>query len=56
MRLAMSIRWPTTPFVLLTDEKLRREMGRRARESAITRYSTDRIIPQYIEFYERILL
>src|SRR2546423_7008239 len=40
---------------LLTDEKLRREMGKRARESAISRYRTDIIIPQYIEFYERVL-
>ena len=40
---------------LLNDKKLRRQMGRRARESAISRYSTDKIIPQYIEFYERIL-
>lgn len=40
---------------LLTDEKLRREMGRRARESATSRYSTDKIIPQYIEFYQQIL-
>ena len=37
------------------DPDLRRQMGRRARESAISRYSTDKIIPQYIEFYERIL-
>jgi len=40
---------------LLTDPKFRRDMGKRARESAITRYSTDKIIPQYIEFYERVL-
>jgi N-acetyl-alpha-D-glucosaminyl L-malate synthase BshA len=40
---------------LLADEELRREMGRRARESAISRYSTDLIIPQYINFYERVL-
>ncbi|HEY0347413.1 MAG TPA: N-acetyl-alpha-D-glucosaminyl L-malate synthase BshA [Pyrinomonadaceae bacterium] len=40
---------------LLTDKKLRRQMGRRARESAISRYSTDKIIPQYIELYERII-
>ena len=40
---------------LLEDEGLRREMGRRARESAVSRYSTDLVIPQYIEFYERIL-
>ena len=40
---------------LLTDNKLRREMGKRARASAISRYNTDKIIPQYIEFYERVL-
>jgi N-acetyl-alpha-D-glucosaminyl L-malate synthase BshA len=40
---------------LLADEELRREMGRRARESAVARYSTDLIIPQYVNFYERIL-
>jgi len=40
---------------LLADEKLRREMGQRARESAIDRYRTDVVIPQYIEFYEQIL-
>jgi N-acetyl-alpha-D-glucosaminyl L-malate synthase BshA len=40
---------------LVADEELRREMGRRARESAISRYSTDLIIPQYINFYERVL-
>lgn len=40
---------------LLTDEKLRNEMGRRARQSALSRYSTDIVIPQYIEFYERVL-
>lgn len=40
---------------LLIDGKLRREMGKRARESATSRYSTDLIIPQYIEFYERIV-
>src|SRR5438067_10446107 len=40
---------------LLSDEELRREMGRRARESAVSRYSTDLVIPQYIEFYERVI-
>src|SRR5207253_8552187 len=40
---------------LLTDKKLRREMGKRARASAISRYSTDQIIPQYIRFYEQVL-
>ena len=40
---------------LLTDAAMRREMGRKARESAIERYSTHKIIPRYIEFYERVL-
>ena len=40
---------------LLTDDKLRLEMGRRARESAISRYRTDVVIPQYIEFYEQVI-
>ena len=41
--------------LLLSDERLRREMGARARESAVSRYNTDLVIPQYIKFYERIL-
>jgi glycosyltransferase involved in cell wall biosynthesis len=40
---------------LLTDDSLRREMGKRAREFAVTNYRTDIIIPRYIEFYERVL-
>ncbi len=40
---------------LLGDEQLRREMGKKARESAIGRYSTDKVIPQYISFYEEVL-
>ena len=40
---------------LLKDKALRRTMGQRARESATSRYSTDLIIPRYIEFYERVL-
>ncbi|HEY0003939.1 MAG TPA: N-acetyl-alpha-D-glucosaminyl L-malate synthase BshA [Pyrinomonadaceae bacterium] len=40
---------------LLADRDIRRSMGQRARESAISRYSTDLVIPQYINFYERIL-
>jgi N-acetyl-alpha-D-glucosaminyl L-malate synthase BshA len=40
---------------LLSDEAARRAMGRRARESALARYSTDLVIPQYLEFYERVL-
>ncbi|HYU97356.1 MAG TPA: glycosyltransferase, partial [Pyrinomonadaceae bacterium] len=40
---------------LLTNPELRREMGKRARESAVSRYRTDIVIPQYIEFYNRVL-
>ncbi|HJR06830.1 MAG TPA: N-acetyl-alpha-D-glucosaminyl L-malate synthase BshA [Pyrinomonadaceae bacterium] len=40
---------------LLADEARRRAMGARARESALSRYNTDLVIPQYVEFYERIL-
>jgi N-acetyl-alpha-D-glucosaminyl L-malate synthase BshA len=40
---------------LLNDPILRREMGKRARESAVSRYRTDIVIPQYIEFYNRVL-
>jgi N-acetyl-alpha-D-glucosaminyl L-malate synthase BshA len=40
---------------LLADADLRRVMGKRARESALSRYRTDIVIPQYIDFYNRIL-
>jgi glycosyltransferase involved in cell wall biosynthesis len=40
---------------LLGDPTLRREMGKRARESAVSRYRTDIVIPRYIEYYERVL-
>lgn len=40
---------------LLGESELRKEMGRRAREDAVSRYSTDLVIPQYIKFYERVL-
>lgn len=40
---------------LLGDEDLRRAFGERGRELAVQRYSTDKIIPQYIAFYEKIV-
>ncbi len=40
---------------LLADADLRRNMGRRARELALAQYRTDIVIPQYIEFYEKVL-
>jgi N-acetyl-alpha-D-glucosaminyl L-malate synthase BshA len=40
---------------LLKDEDLRRAFGEKGRELAIRRYSTEKIIPQYIAFYESIV-
>jgi len=40
---------------LLANSALRREMGKRARDSAVSRYRTDIVIPQYIDFYHRVL-
>jgi L-malate glycosyltransferase len=39
----------------LNDEELRRCFGKRGRELAISRYSSDLIIPQYLAFYEKVL-
>jgi L-malate glycosyltransferase len=41
--------------LLLSDESFRREAGRLARQRALSRYSTDLIIPRYLEFYERVI-
>ena len=40
---------------LLHDEELRRGFGEKGRELAVQRYSTSKIIPQYIAFYEKIV-
>ncbi|MBS1793078.1 MAG: N-acetyl-alpha-D-glucosaminyl L-malate synthase BshA [Acidobacteria bacterium] len=40
---------------LLNNEDLRRAFGARGRELAVSRYSTQKIIPQYIAFYEQVL-
>ncbi|HEV7700726.1 MAG TPA: N-acetyl-alpha-D-glucosaminyl L-malate synthase BshA [Pyrinomonadaceae bacterium] len=40
---------------LLKDEDLRRLFGEKGRELAVQRYSTEKIIPQYIAFYEKIV-
>ncbi|MGB7070549.1 MAG: N-acetyl-alpha-D-glucosaminyl L-malate synthase BshA [Pyrinomonadaceae bacterium] len=42
-------------LTLLGDDEMRKEFGRRGRELAIERYSTEKIIPQYISFYEKVL-
>ena len=40
---------------LLSDESKLREMGKAARAAAQSRFCTSRIIPQYEEFYRRVL-
>jgi len=40
---------------LLKDEDLRRAFGEKARELAVQRYGSDKIIPHYISFYEQII-
>ena len=40
---------------LLSDSNLRREMGKRGREWALEQYNTTRVIPQYVELYERVV-
>ncbi len=40
---------------LLQDDKKRRHMGARGRAWAIERYNTERVIPQYIDLYQRVL-
>ncbi|HEX8368634.1 MAG TPA: N-acetyl-alpha-D-glucosaminyl L-malate synthase BshA [Pyrinomonadaceae bacterium] len=39
----------------LKDEGMRQNFGEKARESAVSRYGSELIIPQYIKFYEKIL-
>jgi len=40
---------------LLADPDKRRRMGARGREWAVQQYNTERVIPQYIELYQRVL-
>jgi N-acetyl-alpha-D-glucosaminyl L-malate synthase BshA len=40
---------------LLGDDDLRDSFGKRGRELAVQRYSTEKIIPQYIAYYEKII-
>lgn len=40
---------------LVLDEEMRLAFGKRGRELAVERYSTEKIIPQYIAYYERVL-
>jgi N-acetyl-alpha-D-glucosaminyl L-malate synthase BshA len=40
---------------LLLNPELRAAMGQRARDSAVSRYHTNKVIPEYIKFYEQVL-
>jgi N-acetyl-alpha-D-glucosaminyl L-malate synthase BshA len=40
---------------LLNDDELRRSFGEKGRDLAVARYGSDKIIPQYIAFYEKVL-
>jgi N-acetyl-alpha-D-glucosaminyl L-malate synthase BshA len=40
---------------LIKDDGLRRAFGEKGRELAIQRYGSDKIIPQYIRFYEQVV-
>ncbi|MEO8649059.1 MAG: N-acetyl-alpha-D-glucosaminyl L-malate synthase BshA [Acidobacteriota bacterium] len=40
---------------LLRDDEMRLSFGQKGRELAIDRYGSDKIIPQYIAFYESVL-
>ena len=40
---------------VLSDDAERERLGRRGREIAVTRFTTDKIIPQYEELYRRVV-
>jgi N-acetyl-alpha-D-glucosaminyl L-malate synthase BshA len=44
-----------TALKILQSDNLRREMGRQARASALGRFSTEKIIPMYEDYYQQIL-
>ncbi len=45
----------TDTLNLLNDEEMRRNFGQKGRELAVQRYSTNKIIPHYISFYEKVM-
>src|ERR1044071_8365904 len=40
---------------VLSDDSLRERLGRRGREIAVTRFTTDQIIPQYEQLYKSVI-
>ncbi|HSB08367.1 MAG TPA: N-acetyl-alpha-D-glucosaminyl L-malate synthase BshA [Blastocatellia bacterium] len=41
---------------VLSDDRARKLLGRRGREIAVTRFATEKIIPQYEELYRRVIV
>ena len=40
---------------ILSDDELRRKLGRRGREVAVERFDERKIVPMYRAFYERVI-
>jgi len=41
--------------ILIENKDLREKFGKNAREIAITKYNSNKIVPKYVEYYEKIL-
>ena len=48
-------RMAETAIRVLSDDSLRERLGRRGREIAVTRFTTDQIIPQYEALYQAVI-
>lgn len=42
-------------LAILSDNRLAKTMGQNARERVLANFTTDRVVPQYMEYYERVL-
>lgn len=42
-------------MVALSDDKLRERLGKRGREIAVSRFATEKIIPQYEDLYQQVI-
>ena len=40
---------------LISDTKVRKKFGENAREVAISKFNSNKIVPQYLEYYKKIL-
>jgi N-acetyl-alpha-D-glucosaminyl L-malate synthase BshA len=41
--------------ILISDKKLRQQFSENAKENAISKFNSDKIVPQYVEYYKKIL-